>query len=159
MSIKKKKGDYKRALEYYNKTLSIWKKIFSENDLDIAMCLNNIGCLYENEKKYLEALEYHQKALIIKNFHLPNNHLNLNLALEHFNLLLKIKSKSLLINHLDIRLTLENIGFINEMKGDFSQAKLFYEKAALIRHHILSSTHCDVIQIEQDIKRILMKIK
>ncbi|CAF1407001.1 unnamed protein product [Rotaria sordida] len=140
------------------------------------MCLNNISCVYENEKKYLEALEYHQKALIIKNFHLSNNHLNLSvtynnlatiydcigqldLVLEHFNLLLKIKSKSHLINHLDIGLTLENICLINEMKGDFAQAKLFYEKAALIRHHNLSSTHCNVIQIEQDIKRILMKIK
>ncbi|CAF4273038.1 unnamed protein product [Rotaria sordida] len=112
------------------------------------MCLNNIGCLYENEKKYLEALEYHQKVLIIKNFHLPNNHLNLSVT---YNNLATIYDC--------IGLTLENICLINEMKGDFSQGKLFYEKAALIRHHILSSTHCDVIQIEQDIKQILMKIK
>ncbi|CAF0791846.1 unnamed protein product [Rotaria sp. Silwood1] len=175
-NVYQKKGDYKRALEYYNKTLSIWKNIFGENHPDVAMCLNNMGCVYENEKKYSEALECHQKALAIKNFHLPSNHLHLSathnniatvygcigqfdLALEHFNLSLKIKLKSLPINHSDIALTFKNIGLIYEMKNDFSQAKLFYEKAAIIRHHIFPSTHCDVIQIEQDMKRVLMKIK
>ncbi|CAF2306788.1 unnamed protein product [Rotaria sp. Silwood2] len=175
-NVYQKKGDYKRALEYYNKTLSIWENVFGENHPDIAMCLNNMGCVYENEKKYSEALECHQKALAIKNFHLPNNHLNLSathnnlatvygcigqldLALEHFNLSLKIKLKSLPINHQDIALTYKNIGLIYEMKDDFSKAKLFYEKAASIRRHIFSSTHRDIIQIEQDIKRVLMKTK
>ncbi|CAF1182466.1 unnamed protein product [Adineta steineri] len=171
-----KKGDYKRALEYYNKAYHIWKKTFGENHLDIAMCLNNMGCLYENEKKYSEALECHQKALVIKKHHLPNDHFNLSathnnlatlygctgqfdLALEHFNISLNIKFKSLSPNHLDIALTLRNLGLVYEIKQDFSQAKSKYEKAAMIRRHNLLSTHPDVLRIEQDIKRISLKIK
>jgi tetratricopeptide (TPR) repeat protein len=175
-NVYQKKGDYKRALEYYNKTLSVWKKAFGENHPDVAMCLNNMGCIYENEKKYSEALECHQKALVIKNNHLAADHLNLSathnnlasvygcigqldLALEHFNISLTIKSKSLPVNHPDVALTLKNIGLIHEIKGDFAQAKLFYEKAANMRRHILSSTHPDCIRIEQDMRRVLLKIK
>jgi pentatricopeptide repeat protein len=175
-NVYQKQGDYKHALEYYNKTLSVWKKLYNENHPDVAMCLNNMGCLYENEKKYSEALECHQKALVIKKLHLPEDHLNLSatynnlasvygnmgqldVALEHFHLSLNIKTKSLPINHPEIALTYKNIGLIYEIKGDFSQAKIFYEKAAAIRRHLLPSTHPDVIRIEQDIRRILLKIK
>ena len=175
-NVYQKKGDYKRALEYYNKALIVWKRAFGENHLDVAMCLNNMGCIYENEKKYSEALECHQKSLAIKNLHLPTDHLNLSathnnlasvygnlgqldLSLEHFNLSLKIKTKSLPINHPEIALTLKNIGLIYEIKGDFSQAKDFYERSAIMRRHIFSSTHPDVNRIEQDVKRVLLKIK
>jgi tetratricopeptide (TPR) repeat protein len=175
-NVYQKKGDYKRGLEYYKKALNIWKKSSGENHLDAAMCLNNMGCIYENERKYSEALECHQKSLAIKNHHLSNDHLNLSathnnlasiyanmgqldLALEHFNLSLKIKTKSLPTNHPDIALTLKNIGLVYEIKGDFSQAKDFYEKTANIRRQIFSSTHPDVHRIEQDMKRVLLKIK
>ncbi|CAF5088075.1 unnamed protein product, partial [Rotaria magnacalcarata] len=158
------------------KTLNLFKEIFGENHSDIAMCLNNMACIYASEKRYSEALECHHKALIIKKSHLPDDHFDFSathnnlaivydymsqfdLALEHFNVSLTIKSKSTFINQLDTALTLKNIDLIYEMKEDVLQAKSFYKRAAVIRHHILSATHCDVIQIERDINRISIKIK
>ena len=75
------------------------------------------------------------------------------------NISLNIKTKSLPINHPDIALTYKNIGLIHEMKGEFIEAKTFYEKAANIRRHILPSTHPDVIRIERNIRRVSFKIK
>jgi tetratricopeptide (TPR) repeat protein len=72
---------------------------------------------------------------------------------------LKIKSKSLPPQHLNIAVTLENIGFVYEKKDNFEQAVVYYEKAANIFHHSLPSTHANINQIDQSIKRISSKLK
>lgn len=175
-NVYQKQGDFKQALEYYHKALEVFKEILDENHPDIAMCLNNMGCAYASEKQYSEALECHRKALEIKKLHLPTDHLNLSathnnlaiiygntnqldLALEHFYISLNIKYKSLPIDLADIALTLKNIGLIYEIRGDFSQAKRYYEKSVNLRRRILSSKHCDLIQVEQDLKRVSLKTK
>jgi tetratricopeptide (TPR) repeat protein len=56
-------------------------------------------------------------------------------------------------------MTLENIGLVYEDKRDFEQALSYFEKAAKIYRHSLSSTHPNVIKIDQAIKRVSSKLK
>ena len=38
-----RKNEYDKALEYYSKSLAIWKDILGENHTDVATSYNNIG--------------------------------------------------------------------------------------------------------------------
>jgi tetratricopeptide (TPR) repeat protein len=73
-SIKIMGGDYTRSLESYEKALIIWKKAYGEDHRKVASCLNNMGGAYQEEKKYIIALEFYQKALGILAKHLPADH-------------------------------------------------------------------------------------
>jgi tetratricopeptide (TPR) repeat protein len=57
-------SNHSRALESYKKVLMIWKKAYGDDHLSVARCLNNMGVVYQNEKKYSKALECHQKPSI-----------------------------------------------------------------------------------------------
>ncbi|CAF4342316.1 unnamed protein product [Rotaria magnacalcarata] len=95
----------------------------------MAMFYNNIGIIYDEEKKYFEALDFYEKSLAIDNKHLPADHPNLgtsynnvgivhycldhyDLALDHYNRSLKIRLKSLPAQHPDISMTYENMGLV-----------------------------------------------
>ena len=45
-----------------------------------------------------------------------------------------------------------------KLKGDFIEAMKNYEKANSIREKILSSSHPDLIEIKEDIARVLLKM-
>jgi tetratricopeptide (TPR) repeat protein len=170
--IYQRKGDFNNALEFYNKALNIWKNTFGENYYQIADCLNNMGCVYEREKNYSKALECHQKALSIRKKCLPKYHPDLgasynnigniylcleeyDLALENYTSSLEIKTKSLPSQHSSLASTLENIGLVYEQKRLYDQALSYYKKAASIFRETFSSTHNYVIEIEQDMQRVL----
>ncbi len=57
-------GDKKKAMEYYQYSLSIRKKL--KDSLSIANMLNNIGLLYADENKLDTALKYYGEALRIE---------------------------------------------------------------------------------------------
>jgi tetratricopeptide (TPR) repeat protein len=170
--IYQKKENFKYALEFYNKALIILENSFGENYYQIADCLNNMGCVYETEKNYSKALEYHQKALRIRQKCLPKDHSDLggsynnignvylcleqyDLALENYKYSYEIKIKSLPSQHSSLASTLENIGLAYEQKNLFEDALTYYEKAAKIFRENFLSTHIYVIEIEQDIQRVL----
>ena len=58
----KRKGDYRRALEYYKKTLDLELK-HSTNKLDIATSYNNIAVALSSKGDYKEAIDHFIKAL------------------------------------------------------------------------------------------------
>jgi tetratricopeptide (TPR) repeat protein len=170
--IYQRKEDFKNALEFYNKALNIWINSFGEDYYQIADCLNNMGCVYETEKNYSKALACHQKALSIRKKCLPKDHPDLgasynnigniylcleqyDYALENYKHSFEIKTKSLPSHHSSLASTLENIGLVYERKGLLEQALSYYEKAAIIFRETFLSTHIYVIDIEQDIQRVL----
>ena len=57
-------GKIEEALEYYHKTLNIYKKIGNES-IDQANTLKNIGYVNFNQSKIKQALEYYSRALNI----------------------------------------------------------------------------------------------
>ena len=57
-------NEYKKALEYHNKALDIFKNDKSDDVLCYTLySLNNIGLIYQNKKEYKKSLFYFQKAL------------------------------------------------------------------------------------------------
>ena len=51
--------DYKKGIEYYEKSLQIKKNVFSENHDDVANLLRNIGISYNDLGESRKAIDYH----------------------------------------------------------------------------------------------------
>ena len=68
------RGEYSKALEYYEKSLEIDKKTLPANHPDLATSYNNIGWVYRNKTDYKKALDYYERALDIWQRSLPSNH-------------------------------------------------------------------------------------
>jgi len=58
-----RKGDYKDALFYLHKALSIREKIFGENHTDTSMTYHYIGLVHKLQRRDEDALQWYQKAL------------------------------------------------------------------------------------------------
>ena len=71
--IKCNKGDYKGALEFYQKSLEIRQKYLDSNPSDLANNYNNIGLMHDKMGEYSKALEFYQKSLEIGKTSLPPN--------------------------------------------------------------------------------------
>ena len=56
--IYSRQNKYEEALENYNKSLEIMRKLGKENSLQTARTMNSIGAVYDDQSKYKEALEY-----------------------------------------------------------------------------------------------------
>lgn len=77
------RGEYSKAIEYFQKVLQIQQKALSENHPDIAKTYNNIGCAYRDNRKYEQALEFHQKALKIRLKSLGEGHPDVVTSYSH----------------------------------------------------------------------------
>jgi tetratricopeptide (TPR) repeat protein len=88
---------------------------------------NNIGIIYQEQEKYVKALDFYEKSLAIRKKHLPSDHPDLgssynnigavhhylghyDIALEHYNRSLEIKMKSLPAQHPDVAMTYKKMG-------------------------------------------------
>jgi tetratricopeptide (TPR) repeat protein len=58
--------NYKKALNYYEKSLEIMKMNFGENHPSIASSLNNIAMVYQKIGDNKKAIEYFEKSLKMK---------------------------------------------------------------------------------------------
>ena len=173
--VYQKKGDANQALKSFQQALDIFSEKLSDTNENVAWCFNNIGIAYLMEKKYSEALNYLEKAFDIKKQLLPGKHPclgntyinlgnvycdlgNYDLALNYYYESYEIFQTSLTPKHPSIARALKNIGVIYELKGDFSKASIYYNKALDLRQKILLPTHPDLLEIKQDVQRVLSKI-
>jgi tetratricopeptide (TPR) repeat protein len=60
-SIYNQRGDYERALAYFQRSLRLRRKLGMK--VEAAIDTGNIGDLYANQEDYLQALNYHSQAL------------------------------------------------------------------------------------------------
>ena len=65
-SVCHNKGEYDKALEWYQKCLDIELKTLGAEHPDVASSYNNIGSVWENKGEYDKALEWYQKSLDIR---------------------------------------------------------------------------------------------
>ena len=63
--VKQANQDYEGALDYFRKSLKIWKKTFGNTHPDTAVGYSDMGLLYHMRKQYYEAIEYHERAFKI----------------------------------------------------------------------------------------------
>ena len=58
-------GQYDKALEYYQKSLSIWLKQLGPDHPDVAISYNNIGWVHHSKGDPAQARDYWEKTLAI----------------------------------------------------------------------------------------------
>ena len=69
-------GNYTKALEYYQKALTIREKVWGKEHLDTAKTYIGIAVVYHGQGDYAKALEYYQKAVVILEKALGKEHPN-----------------------------------------------------------------------------------
>lgn len=146
------KGDYDKALEYYEKALKIDLKIYgTEEHLDIATYYGNIGGVYYSKGDYKKALKYYKKALKIYGTEehpgIATNYSNIGVvyyskgdydrALEYYEKAVDIDLKVYETEeHPNIATRYSNIGGVYDSKGDYEKALKYHEKALKIDKNI-----------------------
>lgn len=140
-------GNYPRALEYYEKSLTIYDEIGDKKG--IAGRLGNIGLIYGDQSNYPRALEYYEKSVAIDEelgnkqgiaanlnniggiYHSQGNYPR---ALENFKKSLAILEE--LGDKNGNAGCLNNIGLIYQNLGQTNHALEYYEKSLAIRKEI-----------------------
>ena len=93
-------GYYTKSLEYYNKSLNIWKQLGILNQ-EVVANYNNIGSCYEFQGNDTKALSYYQKALDLQ---LTINDKNYSqIATIKLNIAISYKNKALYVGELESR--------------------------------------------------------
>ena len=140
---------YEKALIVYQRLIEMLKILYGENDISVATYFNNMGIVYEKEGDYINALDYHGKALAIRektlgmkhhytadsynNIGVVYDHLHDNQkALEYHIKALTIYEKILGKSHPATADSYNNIGSIYDNQNDYAKALKYYSKALTI---------------------------
>jgi len=141
------RGDYSRALDYYQRSLKIEEEIGDKNG--IANVLNNMGVIYADQGDYPKALDNYQRSLKIGNEAgekkgIANTLNNMGKlykdqgdypqALDHYQKSLKIREE--IGDKYGIANALNNIGVIYADQSDHSKALDYYQRSLKIEEEI-----------------------
>ncbi len=131
-----------------------------EENQNISALYTNLGNVYYNQGKYVQAEKYYQKALNIRLKVLEETHPDMaksynnlgcvynNLgkytqAEEYYQKALNIRLKVLEETHPDMAKSYNNLGVIYNHQGKYAQAEEYYKKALNIRLKVLGENHPD----------------
>ena len=157
-SIYQGNGEYKIAMEYFEKALTICENAHETEHSDTAAIYNNIAGVYNDigdydtaKKHYEKALaicetvsgtEHHDTATIYNNlalvYMIKRNHVK---ALEYYEKALNIFEKVHGTEYLYTAIAYNNIAHVYDAKGDYDKALKYYEKALKIKLTTLGTEH------------------
>ncbi|MFH2142856.1 MAG: tetratricopeptide repeat protein [Bacteroidota bacterium] len=141
------RGEIPRALEYYNKSLTIRKELGDK--LGIAESLNNMGVIYDDQGYVIKALEYYNKSVSLyleigNKDGLAYSYNNLGAtyyiqgdipkALEYYHKSLNMQEE--LGNKQGMGLAINNIGIIYKNQGDIPKALEFFDKSLILKEEV-----------------------
>jgi len=109
-------AEYKPALEYYKKALSIRENVLGKDHPDTAATYNNMAAVYHAQGVYERALEYYGKALAIDE---------------------KVSG----LEHPSTATTYNNMAAVYDAQGDYELALEYHEKAKTVREKVLGEEH------------------
>ncbi|MBR4871003.1 MAG: tetratricopeptide repeat protein [Alistipes sp.] len=149
---------YNKAVEIYNRVITLRERLYGTEHPDTAKSYNNIGVVYNDLSEYEKALEYHLKALKIKEKILGIEHHNTAMsynnigvvyndlseygkALEYHLKALKIKEKILGTEHPDTAMSYNNIGNVYNDLSEYEKALEYHLKALAIFEKIWRIKH------------------
>ncbi|MDX1907393.1 MAG: tetratricopeptide repeat protein [Bacteroidia bacterium] len=155
------KGEYDKAIGYYDKALQISLKALGENHPDVATRYDNLGSAWRAKGEYDKAIGYYDKALQISLKALGENHPDVaasynNLggvwrakweydkAIGYFDKALQIFLKALGENHPDVATGYNNLGGVWDSKGEYDKAIGYFDKALQINVKAFGENHPDV---------------
>ena len=150
-------GNSAKALTYYQRTLTIWGKIYGKEHL-LATSLSNIGEAYQGLGKTTEALTYYQKALAIRERIYSKEHPHVALSLNnigsayqslgkategltYFQGSLDIYEKIYGKEHPLVAISLNNIGMAYEVLGKSTETLTYLQRALAIHEKIYGKKH------------------
>ena len=150
-------GNYKKALLYLNKALSIREKS-DKTGKHLATVYNNIGIVYQKMGKYPKALEFYEKSLLLRKKIFGINHEktaivyssmgNLYEEIEDYQRALKYYKKDLIISksklgkeHIQVAILYNNLGLLYKKMKDFNSSLFYYTKSLKIYEKKLDLNH------------------
>jgi tetratricopeptide (TPR) repeat protein len=148
-----KLSQFDKAEELYNVLLEQ-----TSDQGEKATYYNNLGYIKDDQGDYENAIEYHEKALEIRQKTLPPNHPDLaqsynniggvydnmgeySKALSFYEKALEIYQKTLPPNHPDLATSYNNIAMVYMNMGEYSKALSFFEKTHEIFEKTLPPNH------------------
>ncbi len=153
--------EYKKAEEYYIRSLTIREAVLPSNHPDLATTYNNLGNLYRSMREYKKSEEYYIRSLMIIEALLPPIHQDLALSYNNLALLYssmgeynkseKYYIKSLMIreavlnsNHPDLATSYGNLGNLYSSMGEYQKSEKYYIKSLMIGEAVLPYNHPDL---------------
>jgi tetratricopeptide (TPR) repeat protein len=109
-------GNYDKAIEYYEKSLSIRLKVRGDQHPITGVSYNNLGSVWGKKSEYEKAIEYHEKSLSIR---------------------LKVLGEQ----HSSTGISYNNLGIMWSKKGNYDKAIEYHEKSLTIRLKIHGNQH------------------
>jgi tetratricopeptide (TPR) repeat protein len=154
------KGNYKEAINYYEKSLQITSNSDEKNLSHIANFYCDIGTAYQSLGKFVKAIDYYDKDLknrlktvgenhpdtadSYNNIGLVNEDLgNYDEAINFMDKSLKIKLNLLGENHPSTATSYNNIGSVYEKMGNYDEALNYYKKCFTITLNTVGENHPD----------------
>ncbi|CAF1069184.1 unnamed protein product [Adineta steineri] len=149
-------GQFNEAEELYNVLLEQ-----TSDEVEKQLYYNQLGYVKDDQGDCEKAIWYYEKALEIREKHLPSNHPHLassynnigsvydkmgdySKALSYFEKALEIREKTLPSNHPHLANSYNNIGSVYQNMGEYLKALSFCEKDLEIRQKTLPSNHPDL---------------
>ncbi|WP_164169396.1 tetratricopeptide repeat protein [Ruminococcus flavefaciens] len=159
-SIYQDNGEYKIAMEYYEKALAIHENVLGADNPNTAAVYNNIACVYQGLDNYNKALEYCEKALTICENVLGTEHPDTatthhniagiyqdmheyDNALKSYNIAIAINEAVLGADHPNKATTYNSIASLYQEMEQYDNAMDYYRKALTIREKVLGTEHHD----------------
>jgi tetratricopeptide (TPR) repeat protein len=120
----REKGDYTQAQEWLERLLKI-RKAEGKNGLDLALALNELALLYDNQGRYEEAEPMYKRSL-------------------------DIWEKALGTDHPDVATSLNNLAGLYKDQGRYEEAESMYQRALAILKAKFPAGHPDIKQVESN---------
>jgi tetratricopeptide (TPR) repeat protein len=156
-----KKGEYDKAIGYYEKSLAIRLKVLEAEHPEVATTYNNLGSAYLKKGEYDKAIGYYEKSLPIQLKALGAEHPSVatsynnigsayqdkgeyDKAIGYLEKALAIKLKKLGSEHPSVGINYNDIGLVYTNKGEYHKAIGYYEKSLAIYLKTLGAKHPEV---------------
>jgi tetratricopeptide (TPR) repeat protein len=163
---------YDEALQQYQESLAVRRRVLPADHADIATSLNSIAIVLDSKGDLDGALSMHQESLAMKMRVLPADHAdiatslskianvlyvkgNLDGALSMYQESLAMRRRVLPTDHADIASSLNNIANVLRTRGDLDGALAMYQESLAMRRRILPADHADIARSLNNIAIVL----
>lgn len=166
--LKYYKGEYDKALEWYQKARAVREKVLGIRHPNTASTYASIAKVFDMKNEYTKALVWYEKALAINLEVLGKDHINTaaiynNMGLayhmldkydeamvlygRYLDIIIKINGEE----HHDVATAYNNIALVYNSKGEYDNALEWYHKAIAISERVCGKEHPDNVSLYANI--------
>ena len=166
-------GDYRKALEFYQKNITISEIVLGAEHPSTALSYHNFAIMCLDLGAYEKALEYFEKALAVRKKVLGIEHPdtaetygeignvyngqgNYRKALEFNEKALAIKEKVLGAEHLETTSTYINLALVYRTLGDYRKAIEYLWKALIVQEKVLGDKHLKTAETYNNLANVYL---